>query len=297
MSVKTRCHLLLAAGIAFAALAPALADAPKAAPFTVKVVGKGKPMLLIPGLACSGEVWDGTVDHFKDRYECHVFTLGGFAGQPPFSGPFLETVRQGIVDYIRAKKLDKPVIVGHSLGGFMVFRLGETEPDLVGPLIAVDGMPCLMAIYMPGELTAENLKMVATARQSAMEKSSRDEYLKTQKQMIDNWLHGRKELDTVLKWGADSDQPTVARAMGELISQDARPDLSKIKTPVLQVAAFNRGRAMGGITKQVLTTRVESQLKTIPKHELAIAGDTRHFVMYDSPEWLWKTMDEFLAKN
>ena len=50
--------------------------------FAVTVTGSGRPMILIPGLSCGGNVWDGTVTHFKDRYECHVVTLAGFAGQP-----------------------------------------------------------------------------------------------------------------------------------------------------------------------------------------------------------------------
>jgi hypothetical protein len=110
-------------------------------------------------------------------------------------------------------------------------------------------------------------------------------------------LNGRKELSTVLQWGADSDQPTVARAMGELISRDARPDLGKIKTPVLQLAAFNKGMTTFGITRESLTKRAESQLSKVPVHELAVADDSRHFIMYDAPEWMWKKMDEFLAKK
>ncbi|MFZ0035104.1 MAG: alpha/beta hydrolase [Sedimentisphaerales bacterium] len=85
----------------------------KPAAFTVKVTGSGRPMILIPGLGCGGNVWDGTVAHFKDRYECHVVTLAGFAGQPSIGGPFLEQVRSGLVEYIRQKKLERPVIVGH----------------------------------------------------------------------------------------------------------------------------------------------------------------------------------------
>jgi N-formylmaleamate deformylase len=36
--------------------------------FAVEVIGNGRPMLLIPGLTCGGDVWKTTVDHFKDRY-------------------------------------------------------------------------------------------------------------------------------------------------------------------------------------------------------------------------------------
>lgn len=292
MSLPAANRLLLAAGVVLAALAPARAEAPRSVPFAVKVVGKGRPMILIPGLACSGEVWDGTVRHFKDRYECHVLTLAGFAGQPPVPGPFLETMRKGIADYVRAKKLDKPVLVGHSLGGFLVYRLGETEPDLVGPLIAVDGMPCLMAVFSDKEPDPETVKKQAAAVRERMEKSPHADYLKNQERTIDFWLNGRKEKDAVVKWGADSDQATVAKAMGELFSADARPDLGRIKSPVLHLAAFNKAF---NVPREVFAKRVQSQLVKIPRHELAAADDSRHFIMYDAPEWMWNKMDEFLA--
>ena len=110
--------------------------------FSVQKVGKGQPIILIPGLLSSGAVWSSTVERYKDRYELHVLTLAGFAGQPPLdSDAFLPIVRDAIVRYIRDQKLDRPVIVGHSLGGFLGFWIAATTPDAVGGVIAVDGVP------------------------------------------------------------------------------------------------------------------------------------------------------------
>src|ERR1700735_3866114 len=86
--------------------------------FHVEISGKGKPIILIPGFASSGATWDSTVARYRDRYECHVLTLAGFAGEPRIDAPLLEPVRKDLAAYIREKKMDKPVIVGHSLGGF-----------------------------------------------------------------------------------------------------------------------------------------------------------------------------------
>ena len=47
-------------------------------PFQVKVTGRGKPAILIPGFSSSGETWDTTVEHYRDRFECHVLTVAGF---------------------------------------------------------------------------------------------------------------------------------------------------------------------------------------------------------------------------
>src|SRR5262249_37301526 len=109
---------------------------PDPTPFAVKVVGSGRPMILIPGVGCGADVWDGAVAQFKNRYECHVLTLAGFAGQPSIGGPFIETVRDGIIRYIADKKLGRPVIVGHSLGGTLAFAVGAKEPEKVGPIMA-----------------------------------------------------------------------------------------------------------------------------------------------------------------
>ena len=62
-------------------------------PFRFQVTGNGRPMILIPGLSCPGQVWDGTVARYKDRYEMHVLSLAGFAGVPRVPGPFLDTAR------------------------------------------------------------------------------------------------------------------------------------------------------------------------------------------------------------
>src|SRR5262249_8129890 len=62
--------------------------------FSIKVPGHGAPMILIPGMASSGDTWKSTVAHFQNHYTCHVLTLAGFAGEPPIPGPLLATVRE-----------------------------------------------------------------------------------------------------------------------------------------------------------------------------------------------------------
>jgi N-formylmaleamate deformylase len=132
--------------------------------FQVKIAGHGQPMILIPGLASSGETWDSTVARYKDRYECHVLTVAGFAGVPRINStegaPMLDTVRDQLAAYIRDKKLVKPIIIGHSLGGYVTLDLASKYPDLPGKLIIVDSYPSLASIYRP-EITPEQAKTEA----------------------------------------------------------------------------------------------------------------------------------------
>src|SRR6187402_1331113 len=84
--------------------------------FTAEVTGKGKPMILIHGLYCNGEVWKETVERYKNEYECHVITLSGFGGNSAnLNDHFLESVKDDIIAYTKTKKLKQTVLMGHSM--------------------------------------------------------------------------------------------------------------------------------------------------------------------------------------
>jgi pimeloyl-ACP methyl ester carboxylesterase len=272
------------------------ADEAKQPPFAVKVVGSGRPMILIPGLACGGDVWNTTVARYRDKYECHVLTLAGFAGQPAAKGPFVDTIRRGIADYIRAKKLTKPVIVGHSLGGFLVYALGANEPELVGPLVAVDGLPCLSALFND-KLDPETVKRQAEQARERLEKASRDQYLAQSKALFKVWIADAKLRETCEKWTEDSDQATVARAMGELMATDLRPELTRIKSPVLVLGASSKDMEAFGMTRDKVTQRYQDQVARVARNKVAIAPNAKHFIMYDDLDWMCGQIDGFLTKQ
>ena len=265
-------------------------------PFQVQVVGSGRPMLLIPGLASSGAVWNSTVEHYRRNYQCHVLTLAGFAGQPPIPGPFLETMRKSIADYIRQQKLEKPVIVGHSLGGSLAYWVGVTEPDLVGPLVTVDSPPCFPALFHEHIDSATQQKQAVKLRQR-MEHATRDAYLQQQHATLRSWIRDQTMLELAKRWGADSDQATVAKAMEEVWRMDLRAELGRIASPVLIIAACSRNSAALGMTKDMVVQRYTEQTARIAHRHVTIAEHAKHFVMFDTPTWMFAQIDTFLASS
>ena len=68
----------------------------------MQVTGRGEPVIFIPGLATPGAIWDETVSHLQDRYECHVVSIAGFGAMVPVkTGSLLEDVRDQIIAYVR----------------------------------------------------------------------------------------------------------------------------------------------------------------------------------------------------
>ena len=277
----------LVAGTSFAA---------DSAAFQVKVTGRGQPMVLIPGLASPGAVWDSTVAHFSDRYECHVITIAGFAGTPARSesGPVLETVCKELVAYIREHKLAHPIIVGHSLGGFLALDLAAKHPELSGQIVIVDSLPFLVGIMKP-DATAEDAKQLAAGASSSFSQMKPEAYA----QMIRGGPNGsimaagEADIDRIIAWGLASDPATVSRAMGELYSADLRPSLPSIKCPTLVLAVWI-GYAPYS-SHQLIEQIYGGQYSGLKGVSLKISDTARHFIMLDDPKWMFDQIENFLA--
>jgi pimeloyl-ACP methyl ester carboxylesterase len=249
-------------------------------------------MILIPGLACSGDVWNAVIEHYRSRYRIHVLTLAGFAGQPAIHAPLLATVRADLVSYIEAQHLDHPIIVGHSLGGFLAFWVAATAPDRVGPIIAVDGVPFLPALDDPHA-------SVASARASAqrwrkmLAETSPEAYARESRAAVEHMITDPSQVDPVAAMGARSEPAAVGDAMYELMTTDLRGAVAKIKTEVLLVAS-DPSVAGGPPPAQTLAS-YESQVADVPHHKVVVAAGSRHFIMLDAPTFLFHEIDELLS--
>src|SRR5690606_24299315 len=85
----------------------------------IETKGSGPAMVFIPGLTSSGETFTETCAAFQKNYTCHLLHLPGFAGHPPTrkaQAQFLHTMRDSIRAYIETAELEKPILIGHSLG-------------------------------------------------------------------------------------------------------------------------------------------------------------------------------------
>ncbi len=282
---------LLAAALLLAPSLPAQSpDAPK--PFAVERAGSGRPMILIPGLLSSGEVWKGTVEHFRGRYDTHVLTLAGFAGVPPLGGErFLEAERDAIIRYLREQRLDRPVLVGHSLGAFLALWVAATAPELVGPVVAVDGVPYLAALA-DSTLTPERMRPQAEQIRAAFAAYGAGQLAEQTRMALRFQARDSAAWEMGARWGRASDGATAGRAVAEMLTTDLRAAVAAIRTPVLLVASGD-----GQTPEQLGATlaRYQAQVARVPDHRVLVAANARHFVMLDDPAFLFSAMDRFLA--
>lgn len=258
--------------------------------FEVKVIGKGQPVLLIPGYSCSGDVWNETVNHLKNNYELHVLTLAGFAGAKPIEDEeILKTVRNQIIHYVKDKKLNKPMLIGHSLGAFMTLWVQSTEPELFGKGICVDGLPFLSAIGKP-ETTAESLKsnpqynkeMVINNFKALPNEGYVANMTKAMLYQVNDSVHAKQ----IAEWSYKSDRKTLGSTIVEMSTTDLRKDIANIKSPILVMASLFGTREA--------SEKIYNEQYALLKNKTIKVADSKHFIMYDQPQWFYNEIDAFL---
>jgi len=280
----------LTAIAASAVMASATAAASHPA-FNVEVHGSGQPIILIPGLASPGAVWDDSVRHFCGQRQCHVLSLAGFAGVPAVQGPFIVSVEQQLSDYIKTSKLDKPIIMGHSLGAFIGLKLAADHPDQVSRLVVIDTLPAIGARAQP-EISAHQLKDMAEGMRQQYLKQSSDEAAAHMKYTISTMVSSPATADQLLAWGAKSDRTTVANALYEMTADDLRNDLARIQAPTLVLGSWIAYKQYG--PREMFEGVYRSQFAKLPNATITLSDTAKHFIMYDDPAWMYANVDKFL---
>ena len=262
--------------------------------FTVDVTGQGRPLILIPGLASSGEVWQGTVARLcgpKTGRACHVLTLAGFAGVAPIEGDLLAQAEQQLADYISTQNLGRPAIIGHSLGGFLALKMAIDHPAQTGKLLIVDSLPALGAVQMPNA-TPEQLQAMSSQMQSARRAQDVASSSASQRRTVAAMVSAPTDVERIIGWGQRSDRETVIRAMGTLMASDLRQDVAKVQSPTLVLGTWIAYRDYA--PRAAIEATFQQQYAQLPGVRIALADTARHFIMYDQPDWMHARIEQFL---
>jgi pimeloyl-ACP methyl ester carboxylesterase len=261
--------------------APAPAAAPAFLPtrFSVDVVGSGPDVILIPGLTSSRSVWRAAVAA-TPGYRYHLIQVAGFAGAPAggnASGEVVAPLAEEIARYIRANRLDRPALVGHSMGGTIALMVASRHPDLAGKAMVVDMLPQPAALI--GGSAAGLRGLADTLQGLAGTQTGRD--------MIDS---------AIALFGGDaaqnsrSDPDVVARATHDLALTDLTAALPRIRAPLTVVYACAEPSLCPGLDRSF----AEAYAGDPAAHLVRIDG-SGHLIMADQPARFAVALRAFLA--
>src|SRR5688572_29627278 len=199
---------------------------------SVAARGSGPDIILIPGLASSRDVWEDVAARLAGKYRLHLVQVRGFGALPPrgnASGPVAAPVAEELARYIRETKLQRPAVIGHSMGGFIGMMLAARHPDLAGRLLVEDMTPFMGLMFGP---TAESVRSIADATRDTLLAQHGRGQPSMLEQMYPTMTRVERKRSTLLKGLQESHRPTVVNAFHELLVTDLRPELVKIAAPV-----------------------------------------------------------------
>ena len=254
---------------------------------TVSEYGAGaRTLILIPGLVSGPWVWAETVNALAAKHRIVAITLSGFDGVPASSGESLMSTALADLDaLIREQKLNKPVLVGHSLGGTLSIAFATMHAEAIGGVIAIDGLP-----VFPPTLAARVEERDELAAQAA--KSFRDgcsTMLACQRQYMTTMGTTDEQLaEELAQRAARSDTKAASAWLEEIMRADFRAQLSRATVPILEIVPFNQADARPPLTSASAKERAYATLLAqAPDARTVVIEDARHFAMLDQPEaWL-----------
>ena len=101
--------------------------------------GTGRPLIFLSGLGNTAHIWDNFAPRFVANHHVYAITRRGF-GRSTHAKDGYTTARLGddVLEVMARLKIDKPVLVGHSIAGEELSSIGTHHPESVSALIYLD---------------------------------------------------------------------------------------------------------------------------------------------------------------
>jgi pimeloyl-ACP methyl ester carboxylesterase len=104
------------------------------------VPSPGKPVIvMIHGVTDNGLCWTTLTWKLQDDYDVYmVDTRSHGLSDPITPADDGDTLIKDVVEFVKAMGFEKPILMGHSMGGATVIRVGAEYPDLAKAIVVLD---------------------------------------------------------------------------------------------------------------------------------------------------------------
>ena len=286
---------LAGGGVLWAATgAPVRARAPfESSRIVVETRGAGPDLILIPGLASTSSVWSRVASRLAGQ-RLHLVSVRGFGDLPPAAnreGAIMGAVAGEVRRYIAETGLERPAVIGHSMGGQIGLRVAADAPDRVGRLMTVDASPFFPALISPGA-TVGDVEPIAQVAYQAIQILG-DEGLRARGRALGLELGGAADAVFGSMGWQGGDRRVLAQALYEVMTVDLRHRLPDISAPVTVVYGWSPDESSPRSRTDSLFRGAYASLPRPATFE-RIEG-AEHMVMIDQPTRFLAAVERFLA--
>jgi N-formylmaleamate deformylase len=241
--------------------------------------GAGRGVLVLPGITSPAISWDFVVREFRGGRRVLVPDMRGrgLSDTPARGGYALADYAADVAGLVAALGLERPTLLGHSMGARIATTFAARHPDLAGPVIAVDP-PLSGPGRDPYPMTRETfLRQLAESRAGTTLDELRAHYPR--------WP-GR-ELELRARWLPTCADEAVAASHASFHEEDFFEDWPRVGPPV----AF----MYGGDSPMVTAAGAAEAAERNPAAVMVRVPDAGHMIPWDNLGGFRNAIEPLLA--
>jgi N-formylmaleamate deformylase len=242
-------------------------------------LGTGRsPLVLVPGITSPAATWEFVAERLASRSDVYVLDNRGRGlsqGGPGLSYR-LDDYAADTEDFIRANRLDRPAILGHSMGARIAVRLAARSPAVIGRVVLVDppvSGPGRRPYPIPLEFYLESLHSVSRGRGYEEMKKSLP------------W--GDEHLELRMEWLPTCDPMGIIESHRSFHEEDIHGDLPNVGAETLLLYAEK-----GGTVSDADADEIVRVLRKGRKQRIDGAG---HMIPWDQLDRFVEAVQSFLS--
>lgn len=244
---------------------------------------KGPPLIVLHGLFGSARNWTRIAKELSASHRVYALDLRNHGASPSLSSMTYAEMAADVAEFVAAHGIDRPVVMGHSMGGKVAMQLALERPELPAGLIVVDIAPVAYGHDMLDYIAAmQMLDLSGETRRSELEEELREEvadsgvtaFLMTNLERANGGFQWRVNL-TAISAGMSN------------ITGFSPPEGAVYGGPAAFVAGEN-----SAYVRDAHKARIA---ELFPKSRIVTIKDAAHWVHADQPEAFVRTVEAFLG--
>lgn len=262
-------------------------------------VGKGDPIIFIHGLGGNSSHWLKVFQHLSKSYKCIAIDLPGYgysdlnfaSGEKDLLGFYSKK----LIQFIAQKKINKPVLVGHSMGGQIAMITAIQNPKLVKKLILL--APAGLESFSDAEAVMMNTATVPSYFENQSEAAIHASFKM-------NFFEVPADVESLIQYRLQlkrcplfkSYTQTVSSGVKGMLQHPVKNDLKNIKIPALLLFGENDALIPNKLFHPSLSQRdlVKDAQAAIPNLKTLIISNAGHLLQYEKPLEVSNAIRKFL---
>jgi pimeloyl-ACP methyl ester carboxylesterase len=245
-----------------------------------EVKGQGSPVILLHGFPMNHSVWEDVSNHLSRDYCVYTPDLPGFGkSKLPAERFSLSDIADQLIVWITKEQIEKPVLIGHSLGGYITLAMVKKRADLFSGF----GLFHSTALADSAERKESRTKVVEFVERNGAEAFNVN--------FIEPLFadHTNPAIPTVREIARPTAAGTViAYTLAMRDRKNEEEVIAKFTKPIF----FLGGEKDQGISPESLRLQAAKSQHS----ELHILNDVAHMAMYEQPEVVMPLLRDFIDR-